>query len=377
MVRRRRAEVPHPQLAHVECDEIPLIGQFLRGISSRSTGRHASVVSRWLAAPVALAVAAVASCSAGSDSSSPRSSATPADAVRTVSLHDREIARFRLTGQPDWLAADTRFLYVKEDGGDVVAIDPRTDHIAWRVTAASDLCQGLGVGFGSVWTCRPSTAGDSDDLVRIDPRSHRIVDTYAIGKSQRQGHLVTGFGRVWVIRSTPAGSSLVGIDPTTGRADQPIALGMLAAELAIDSSTVWAVGPTTGDVVGVDPTSRKVAHRIGGLARLGGPSLITVGAGLLWVSGEAATVGIDRASGQVRVEVRQGAKGYGGFLATDTDLWLHSGDPFLTRVDPATGRMVERVVAPDLPNPGDVLSAFGSLWASSNNQATVVRLRPS
>ena len=328
---------------------------------------------RWSAA---VAVVVLASCSTGHAGRHPTArSSSPAVAAQTVLLKDREIARFRLTGQPDWLAADRRFVYVKEDGGEVVAIDPVSNRPAWRVTATTDLCQGLGIGFGSLWTCAPSPTGGTDDLVRIDLRSHRVVDSYAVGKSTRQGRLVTAQGRVWVITSTPAGSALVGVDPATGRTDAPVPLGMLAVDLALDGSTVWAVGSVTGEVVGVDLKSRRVVRRVGGLGRLGGPSLVTVGHALVWVSGEAATVGIDPATGRVKVDVAQGAKGYGGLVATSSDLWLHSGDPFLSRVDPASGRILERVVAPDLPNPGDVLFAFGSLWASSNNQATLVRVR--
>src|SRR4051794_14882856 len=195
---------------------------------------------------VALALLATAACSG---SSSP----APAAAVRTVPLADRQIARFALTGQPDWLAADSRYVYVKEDGGDVVAIDPSNNRIAWRVTAASALCQGLGVGFGSVWSCAPNDADGTDDLVRIDPRSHRVVATLKVGKSQRQGRLVTSNGRVWVINSNPAGSSLVGVDPPTGKTDAPIPLGMLAVELTGDGRLIWAVGSLSGQVVAGDP----------------------------------------------------------------------------------------------------------------------------
>jgi hypothetical protein len=328
---------------------------------------------------VGVVIALLASCSSASTGhrSDPPSSSSSLLAVRTVPLHDRVIARFRLTGQPDWLSADRRFLYVKEDSGEVVAINPNTNQVAWRVTASTDLCQGLGVGFGSLWTCTPSDTDDSDDLVRVNIRTHRVAGTFAVGKSQRQGRLVAGFGRVWVLRSSSAGSSLVGVDPATGKTDPPVDLGTLAVELAIDDSTVWAVSSVSGEVVGVDPVSRRVVHRFGGFARLGGPSLVSVGAGLLWVSGEQATAGIDRDTGEVRVDVPQGAKGDGGFVANGSDLWLHSGDPFLARVDTSSGRTVERVVAPDLPNAGDVLYAFGSLWASASNEATLVRLRVS
>ncbi|MDQ1695895.1 MAG: hypothetical protein QOJ03_1248 [Frankiaceae bacterium] len=329
------------------------------------------------------AVALLAACSAGSGgagsppgSTSATSSSVAPASVPTVPLRDRLIKRFALTGQPDWLGHDSRYLYVRQDSGEIAAIDPRTNRIAWRVrVAGEDTCQGLGVGFGSLWTCATRADADGDDLVRIDLRTHRISKVLHVGKSHRQGRLVTGFGRVWVITSSPDGSDLVGVDPRTGKADPPIALGMLAVELTIDEERVWAVGSFTGEVVGVDPRARRVAQRVSGLARVGGPSIITVGAGHLWVSGDTSTVGIDRETGNVAVEVAQPTTGFGGLATADNALWIHSDHPFLTRVDPATGQAVERIVAPDLPNPGDALVAFGSLWASSNNQSTLVRLR--
>lgn len=326
---------------------------------------------------VALLAAACSSGSATPSSGAPSASASTSDAaVKEVPLADRLIKRFAMTGQPDWMAADDRYLYVREDSGDIVAVNPRTNKLAWRVGVPSDdLCQGLGLGFGSLWTCSTSPTTDTDDVVRIDLRTHQVVKTLAVGKSARQGRLVTGFGRVWVVNSTPQGSSLVGIDPKTNKTDAPIPLGILATELAIDDQFVWAVGSVTGEVVAVDTAQRRIAHHVGDLSRLGGPSIIKAGAGTIWVSGETGTVGIDPSSGEITVEVAAGAKGYGGLVATDTDLWLHPGEPFLIRVDPMTGRQVERIIAPGLPNPGDVTFAFGSLWASCNNQSTLVRLR--
>lgn len=330
--------------------------------------------------PVLLLVTALLAggCSSGggAPSSSPSSPPTSAAAVREVPLSDRLVKRFTMTGQPDWMAVDHRYLFVREDSGEIVAVDPRSNKFAWKVRVPSDnLCQGLGLGFGSLWTCSTSATTDSDDVVRIDLRTHRIVAKLEVGKSTRQGRLVTGFGRVWVINSTPQGSSLVGIDPKTGKTDPPIPLGILATDLAVDGKFVWAIGPVTGDLVAVDTHQRRVVRRVGDLGRLGGPSVIKADAGLIWVSGEDGTVGIDPESGRVTVEVPAGAKGFGGLVATDTDLWLHPGQPFLIRVDPTTGRPVERIVAPDLPNPGDVTIAFGSLWASCNNQSTLVRMR--
>lgn len=330
--------------------------------------------------PLLVAALVGGGCSSGDGSPAPTrasgSATTSAAPVEAVPLADRLVKRFAMTGQPDWMAADDRYLYVRQDSGEIVAVDPRTNKVAWRVQVPSEnLCQGLGLGFGSLWTCSTSATSDTDAVVRIDLRTHRIVKTLEVGKSSRQGRLVTGFGRVWVISSTAQGSSLVGIDPSTDRTDPPIPLGILATDLAIDDHDVWAVGPVTAEVVAVDPHQRRVVRHVRDLGRLGGPSVIRAQAGKVWVSGETGTVGIDPGSGDVTVEVAEGATGSGGLFATGTELWLHPGKPLLVRVDPTTGQPVERIVAPKFPSAGDVIVAFGSLWASCNNQSTLFRLR--
>ena len=293
--------------------------------------------------------------------------------IRSTPLSSREVSRFTLSGEPDWLAADDRYVYVKQDSGTVTAIDPGTNGVAWEVTVPTELCQGIGVGFSSVWTCSASEDDDSDDLVRIDTTTHQIVAALPIGKDTSQGHIVTGFGRVWTIATSPAGSDLVGIDPQTHQADAPIPLGVIVSDLAIDDRMVWAASPTEGQLIGVDPTSRAVVHRVEGLDRLGGgPFQLSVGTDVVWVTGAEATAGVDRRSGKVVVEAPLGdASG----AASAGDLWLHSEKVFLTRVDAASGQIRERIVEKSLTSGGDVMSAFGSLWVSASDDAVLVRVR--
>jgi outer membrane protein assembly factor BamB len=322
---------------------------------------------------VAVISAVVAGCSSGS-APAPRSLSS---AVPVVSVTARQLARFSLTGQPDWMGYDAHYLYVRQDSGTISAIDPQLNKVAWEVTVPSSaLCQGLGVGFGSLWTCSASDTGDADDVVRVDSRTHKVVATLRVGKTARQGHLVTGFGRVWIIRASASGSVLIGIDPASNKPDPPIAIGsILASDLAIDDATIWAVSPTDGTVVGVDPTQRRVVHRIDA-SRVASPSELIVGGDDLWVSGDRGVAAIDRHTGKVVLNLPLAVSKTAGLAATPTDLWVHSEDPFLTHVDARTSRVVERVIAPELKSAGDVIFAFGAIWASANNESTLVRVRP-
>jgi hypothetical protein len=50
--------------------------------------------------------------------------------------------------------------------------------------------------------------------------------------------------------------------------------------------------------------------------------------------------------------------------------------PFLTHIDPVGRKVVETVVAPELPSGGHVLVADSVVWASAYDDGTVVQLRP-
>ncbi len=127
-------------------------------------------------------------------------------------MAERQRAEIAITGNPDWLASDDTSLYVKTDSGSVVVVDPASNRVVRTLpTGASGLCQGLGVAFGSVWTCSPDASGASDEVVRLNPRSGKVLARLSVAKRPDQGHLEAAAGRLWVI--TDAG--LVGIDPAT------------------------------------------------------------------------------------------------------------------------------------------------------------------
>jgi hypothetical protein len=158
-----------------------------------------------------------------------------------VPLSARLVKRFTLSGQPDWMAADKRYLFVREDSGEVVAVNPRSNKVAWRVSVPSEnLCQGLGLGFGSLWTCATSPTSDTDDVVRIDLHTHRLVATLAVGKSAREGRLATGFGRVWVINSLRRGAAS---SASTRKRTRPTRRSLSASWRATSPSTTTSSGP--------------------------------------------------------------------------------------------------------------------------------------
>jgi hypothetical protein len=255
-------------------------------------------------------------------------------------------------------------LYVKLDSGAVARVDPHTSAVAATVPIGGSVCQGIGVGFGSVWSCKDS------NIVRIDPQRDAVVATIDIAKTAEQGHLVTGFGRVWVI--VDDGRSIVGIDPATNRPDPPIAVPIRATELAIDGAHLWAASAVDHGIVRVDAAARKVDGRADGLGSV--IALVSNGSAVFAATPDAVTrIDADTLAEIGTLAVAPGADG--GLTLVGSEVWVHRPGALL-RV-PSNGG--EPVVVPggtSAASGGDVLFAFGAVWASADDDDVVLRVRP-
>ena len=178
------------------------------------------------AASAAQTTAAATSEAAAATSEPPASAlagATTIDAstATTVPLADVQDAELEL-GSPDYLVELDGTVWVKLDGGDVVAVDPATAKELRSLDVdpgQEQLCQGLGAGGGYLWTCTGS------DVVRIDPETATIVDTIPAAKIPDQANLPFQEGRIWVLGGN--GDRLVGIDAASAKPGDPVALPRL------------------------------------------------------------------------------------------------------------------------------------------------------
>ena len=282
-------------------------------------------------------------------------------------MAERQRAEIAITGNPDWLASDDTSLYVKTDSGSVVVVDPASNRVVRTLpTGASGLCQGLGVAFGSVWTCSPDASGASDEVVRLNPRSGKVLARLSVAKRPDQGHLEAAAGRLWVI--TDAG--LAGIDPATNKSDPPLELGVSGTALVAEDDTVWVSSLADGTVVQVDVTARSVVARATGLD---GPRELAIG-DQIWVLTRAGLVALDRDGLHQTGVVPTGATTC-GVAATPDAVWVSDTVPFLRQIDPAS-RTVSEAVTTDTSSCGDVRAAHGSIWATASNDDVLYRLDP-
>ena len=186
-------------------------------------------------------------------------------------------------------------------------------------------------------------------------------------KSYEQGHLAAGFGRVWVL--TGDGSELVGIDAETNQATAPIPLAARGTDLAVDDTSVWVVSGVDGQLLRIDPATNQV---IGRRDDLDGPRVVDTTGGL-WVGDGSSTLRIYPETLETITTIPFGPGRDGDVALGPSGLWIRTADPFLRRVDPDNGALLETIGA-DVTSPGDTLVAFGALWTSAYNDAALFRL---
>jgi YVTN family beta-propeller protein len=110
-------------------------------------------------------------------------------------------------------------------GGRLVRVDPKTNRILATVIDGFEPT-GVAVGEGGVWMAD----ADADTVTRVDPRTNRKV-----GKPIKVGPgpqaVITGDGAVWVANFH--GRSVSRIDPATNRVVADIKTGHGPADLAL------------------------------------------------------------------------------------------------------------------------------------------------
>jgi outer membrane protein assembly factor BamB len=179
---------------------------------------------------------------------------------------------------------------------------PIRPHVVARLTTGQTY--DMTAGLGALWV----TSIDRNQLLRIDPRAHRVLGRIDVGRLPTG--VATADGAVWVIAHagdpTGAAYALTRVDPAGDR----------ATRLRLDRAA--------GHVLGA-----------GGL-----PRLHATATGLLWALDAYGGVRLDPQTGAVSRRVRwplPGGIGANGYALTDTALWVHAANGRLLRLDPRTG----------------------------------------
>ena len=177
------------------------------------------------------------------------------------------------------------------------------------------------------------------------------------------GPVATGASSIWMI--TDNAGTLARIDPDTNAivAETTVPAGPTA--IAFGEGAVW-VTTANNMLTRVNGDTNVVVEHI----KVGrAPAAVAVGDGAVWVlnSGDGSVSRVDPKTNKVTTTIKTGVTGAGGSIAIgEGSVWLSAVGMPLTRLDPATNRMVQQFQG---PGGGALAVGLKSLWISATSTA--------
>ncbi len=276
-------------------------------------------------------------------------------------------AEFQIAGAPDWMALDESVWISNGPKNTIVRIDPSAGKIIDQIHEFDKPCSGITTGFGSLWV--PNCG--SKTLSRVDLKTGKVQATIPTTIANSEGGIATGAGSVWLM--SDAKSTLKRIDPATNKVVETVQLPEGCYTPAFGFGAVWVTCTKQNEIVRVDPATNTVtAHIKTGLQ----PRFVSVGEGAVWTlnQGDGTVTRVDPSTNQVAAAIEVGIPGEGGDIsAAEGSVWVTLFDFPLSRIDPATNKVVQQFVGMG----GDAVRAGGgSVWLTDLRNGKLWRLDP-
>jgi YVTN family beta-propeller protein len=253
-------------------------------------------------------------------------------------------------------------IWVANDGGTLVRIDPRTNRVRKRIRVGTGACF-MTADARALWI-----ANYKRGLVRVTPRGR--VKRIAVGATP--DNVLVAFGRVWV--TTWGAGKVAVVDPQTLRVVRRIDVGSKPAGLAARDGAVW-VGFTRDvtSIARVSPGTYRVDQIDVGVPE---PRGFVAGTKDLWIQANTGDlVHFDPVTRRVLAHLEVGRTLAQGAVAHDGRIWIPDKEQNLIfRVDPVKQRVIDSFASG--PGAYTTLRAYGSMWVTSYAGRDVRRYRP-
>ena len=248
--------------------------------------------------------------------------------------------------------------------GRLVRIDPRSNRVVARIRIARGICP-IVVAASSVWVASDMT----NMLYRIDPRRRRIVARIPV--ANWPAHVTAAFGSVWV--SAYERGTVARVDPRRNRVSRVYAVGGKPSGLAQAGGALWIAFGRNGSSLGrLDPktgtlTRSSIGHN--------GPGFLSAIAGSLWTTtADGFAVRFDPFAKEVVAAFPVPGTPAEAAAGPDGMVWVaEKQHNTLTRIDPDRNRIVDVTGAG--PGALDIASAAGDMWVTSFAGRDIWRFR--
>jgi len=288
------------------------------------------------------------------------------------------VGRFHIEVQPRDAVAVSGRVIVADFGGALLQIDPQTlERHQLATTADGALPVSVAEDGGAVWagTVHPGPGRGSSTLLKLDPTSGRRLDSITL--AGEAGAIAVGAGGIWLATTagTPMSSHPSGverIDPQTGRRTAALPGG--SQGIAASEHFVWT---RNNETVTERDEQGRVVNRVRGISQAlgleGVRSMLADDDGA-WVVGQSEGLLYRIENGQVVKRLRVGGQG-GAIARTRSAVWVtaeSNGRYDLVRVDADDGKVTGRVrLGGDMPQ--TIVPIGKQVWVITE-QGTVLRV---
>jgi YVTN family beta-propeller protein len=176
---------------------------------------------------------------------------------------------------PEGLSLGGGFLWVANGDSDSVSRIDLASGTVEPAIAVQNKPVGIYAGKSSVWV----TNSFSGSVSRLDRSTETLTTIEDVGKNIRS--VTEAFGSVWVSAAINDGY-VTRLDPASGKVLGRIFVGDKPKEMVRLGSYLWVVNETSGDVMRIDPKTRKVVGQPIDVGKT--PVGLATGAGDLWVT---------------------------------------------------------------------------------------------
>ena len=269
----------------------------------------------------------------------------------------------RAPASADWVLVDFGRAWVSGVGKGIGFYDAETGRLEGSVAMPQSPCASMDSGFGAVWT---ATCGEQG-IARIDPESGKVTNWVAVAvPAEGESSIGAGEGGIWAISDGDgcSGCALVRIDPETVKVTDTYDVPQGGTAVRAGLGGIWITYSLEDRVVRVDAETGEVVWEIDvGL----GPRFLDVGEGGVWVMNQldGSVSHVDPTSNEVVATIPVDTVIEGGDLTVGEGfVWLRASSEMVAQIDPATDRVVARIGSPQAS--GSAHASDGQLWISTH-----------
>jgi streptogramin lyase len=253
-------------------------------------------------------------------------------------------------------------VWVANDGGTLVRIDPKTNRVIRRIRVGAGACS-LAASDNALWI-----ANYKRGLIRVTPRAR--VKRISVGSIPFD--VLVAYKRIWV--TAWGGGQLAVVDPQTLQVIRRVDVGPRPVGLIASNGTVWVgFGREATAIARVNPQTFRVDRMDVGVRA---PGWFVAGTKDLWIqANDGDLVHLDPVGLRVLAHLHVGRTLAQGAAAPDGTIWMPDKEQGVVyRIDPGRQRVLSSF--PAGPGAYAALRAYGSMWVTSYAGSDVRRFRP-